>query len=492
MEYGIPKKKLNKPKEFIGGSVPDIKNKTKLKKKSDKKSPIKKKILHPKKKIYSNVGSITSIKESDQNKRPSRPMSESVAMPDSEEELYSEENYSHSDSDYAPSGNGSESEDKDETFDDGEASCQNNINNKKRKSSKKRKKSSDSDDEFNQYTKKEKIKKNKDDGNIDNYLTRIEKWKKERIKRKHEKILRDEDLDSEDEEENCYELFEGGYKIPLSIWKKLYKYQKTCVRWLWELHSQGSGGILGDEMGLGKTIQIISFLVGLSYSRLYSSNNQWKGLGPVLIVAPATVLHQWVKEFHKWWPPFRVAVLHDSGSFTGTTFGLIQSINKQCGILIVSYTGIRGHLKDLLRFNWHYLILDEGHKIRNPEAQITVAVKRFPTPHRLILSGSPIQNSLKELWSLFDFVFPGKLGTLPVFMMEFAVPITQGGYSNANKLEVQTAFKCACILRDTINPYLLRRMKNDVREHLELPDKNEQVIVLKLFYEDEFYTKAKL
>lgn len=98
------------------------------------------------------------------------------------------------------------------------------------------------------------------------------------------------------------------------------------------------------------------------------------------------------------------------------------------------------YLDDLLRHHWHYIILDEGHKIRNPDAQATLAVKQFRTPHRLILSGSPIQNNLRELWSLFDFVFPGKLGTLPVFMAEFAVPITHGGYANATETQVFSCF----------------------------------------------------
>ncbi len=89
--------------------------------------------------------------------------------------------------------------------------------------------------------------------------------------------------------------------------------------------------------------------------------------------------------------------------------------------------------------------------------------------------GSPLQNNLKELWSLFDFIYPGKLGTLPVFMQQFSVPITQGGYSNATRIQVATAYKCATVLRDTINPYLLRRMKADVKHHINLPQKNEQV-----------------
>lgn len=191
-------------------------------------------------------------------------------------------------------------------------------------------------------------------------------------------------------------------------------------------------------------------------------------------------MHQWVLEFHKWWPPFRVAILHESGSYSGSKKTLIKSIQDSNGILITSYVGIVSNQDEILRYQWHYVILDEGHKIRNPDAQATLIVKQVATPHRIILSGSPLQNNLKELWSLFDFVYPGKLGTLPAFMEQFAVPITLGGYSNASEVQVATAFKCATILRDIINPYLLRRMKQDVKTHINLPEKNEQVLFCKM------------
>lgn len=191
-------------------------------------------------------------------------------------------------------------------------------------------------------------------------------------------------------------------------------------------------------------------------------------------------MHQWVQEFHKWWPPFRIAILHESGSYSGSKKTLIKSIQDSNGILITSYVGIVSNQDEILRYQWHYIILDEGHKIRNPDAQATLTVKQVATPHRIILSGSPLQNNLKELWSLFDFVYPGKLGTLPAFMEQFAVPITLGGYSNANEVQVATAFKCATILRDIINPFLLRRMKDDVKTHLNLPEKNEQVLFCKM------------
>lgn len=119
-------------------------------------------------------------------------------------------------------------------------------------------------------------------------------------------------------------------------------------------------------------------------------------------------------------------------------------------------------------------------KIRNPDAEVTIACKRLRTPHRLLLSGTPIQNDLRELWSLFDFVFPGRLGTLPVFLSEFADPIKRGGYSNASPMQVQLAYRCALVLRDLINPYLLRRQKKDCKEVNRMPGKTEQVLFCKL------------
>ncbi|XP_010735853.3 DNA excision repair protein ERCC-6 [Larimichthys crocea] len=351
------------------------------------------------------------------------------------------------------------------------------------KGAKKAKKKEESEEEYcpesseEEEDEKAKDKKCKDDGDIEYYRQRIRKWKRQRLREREAKRERGEELTDDSDEE-----FDEGFKVPGFLWKKLFKYQQTGVRWMWELHCQQAGGILGDEMGLGKTIQVISFLAGLSYSKLRTrgSNYRYVGLGPTVIVCPATVMHQWVKEFHTWWPPFRVAVLHETGSFTSNKEKLIPEIASCHGILITSYSAVRNMQDTLQRWDWHYVILDEGHKIRNPNAGVTTACKQFRTPHRFILSGSPMQNNLKELWSLFDFVFPGKLGTLPVFMEQFSVPITMGGYSNASPVQVQTAFKCASVLRDTINPYLLRRMKADVKANLSLPDKNEQVLFCRL------------
>uniref|UniRef100_A0A0R3S1B2 DNA repair and recombination protein RAD54-like n=1 Tax=Elaeophora elaphi TaxID=1147741 RepID=A0A0R3S1B2_9BILA len=280
------------------------------------------------------------------------------------------------------------------------------------------------------------------------------------------------------QEGSDFHELKNDIKIPNDCWKKLYKYQKTGVRWLNELHNQCVGGILADEMGLGKTVQVISFLRALAFSRLEDRGFKFSGLGTVLVICPTTLIHQWLKEFHKWFPLCRVAILHSSGSFQGQSAQLIQKMvvpRSDGNVLLTSYGTFAKNRKHLVDKTWHYVILDEGHKIRNPEAQITLAVKEVCTPHRLILSGSPLQNSLREL-SLIDFVYPGRLGALKSFMDKFSIPITQGGYANATAVQVRTAYKCACILRDAINPYLLRRLKKDVEVSINLPAKTEQVL----------------
>ncbi|XP_077491525.1 DNA excision repair protein ERCC-6-like isoform X2 [Amblyomma americanum] len=327
-------------------------------------------------------------------------------------------------------------------------------------------------------SRKKLARKLTDDGNYAAYLRRLKEHRRLRLLEKHRRIVESDGSD-DGSEESAIDI-DDEFRVPKEIWNKLYRYQQTGVRWLWELHRLNCGGIVGDEMGLGKTVQTIAFLAGLRHSRLHSPGDSFTGLGPVLLVCPATVMHQWVREFHRWCPPLRVAILHESGSYAGNKESLVKQMIRANGVLVTSYACVAKLSGPLHKHDWHYVILDEGHKIRNPDAQTTLACKQFRTTHRLILSGSPIQNSLRELWSLLDFVFPGKLGTLPVFMQEFAVPITQGGYANASEVQVQTAYRCASALRDIIRPYLLRRMKEDVRSHLQLPAKSEQVLFCRL------------
>lgn len=107
-------------------------------------------------------------------------------------------------------------------------------------------------------------------------------------------------------------------------------------------------------------MQVIAFLAALSYSQQPGRGCSWRGLGPSLILAPTTLLHQWVAELHAWWPPLRVAVLHSSGTHSGSKLNLIRAINSSGGVLVMSYQAVTTVIDSLNKFNWHYVILDEG------------------------------------------------------------------------------------------------------------------------------------
>jgi DNA excision repair protein ERCC-6 len=298
--------------------------------------------------------------------------------------------------------------------------------------------------------------------------------------------------------------YEGGLEIPAWVNNRLFPYQRLGVRWMWELHCQGAGGVVGDEMGLGKTVQVSSFVGAMAANRYIDS---------VLIVAPATMLSHWLSELAVWAPGLRRVMVHRSGESDGVSRvasrGMLRSLEKWLKraradrvneaiderdfdeqgadafvgtgyAIVTTYESIRRSPDVWINHDWSYVVLDEGQKIRNPDADVTLACKRLRTPNRLLMSGTPIQNDLRELWSLFDFIFPGRLGTLPAFEAEFAEPIKRGGYSNASPMQVQLAYRCALVLRDLINPYLLRRQKKDIKEVNRMPGKTEQVLFCRL------------
>ncbi|KAJ3953100.1 DNA repair protein rhp26 [Colletotrichum tropicale] len=336
-----------------------------------------------------------------------------------------------------------------------------------------------------------------DDGNESNYKSRLADWVKRRSRARRRRAEADGVELVEDDEEEWFKpspdhpdhVFGNGLKLPGDIHPSLFAYQKTGVHWLAELYEQGVGGIIGDEMGLGKTVQAIAMVAALHYSKKLDK--------PVIVVVPATVMKQWVNEFHRWWPPLRVSILHSSGSgmmnqheddsdlddggeSTNRVAArrIVNRVVKHGHVLVTTYAGLQSYNEELLQHSWGYAILDEGHKIRNPNAEITVACKHLNTVNRVILSGTPIQNNLTELWSLFDFIFPMRLGTLVSFRTQFELPIKQGGYANATNLQVMTAEKCATTLKETISQYLLQRLKIDVAS--DLPEKTEQVLFCKL------------
>lgn len=344
-----------------------------------------------------------------------------------------------------------------------------------------------------------------DDGNEVHYKGRLRDWVDRRSRARRARRQKREDDDGNESGDDVEEwrkpapdfpdqVFDDGLKLPGDIHPSLFGYQKTGVQWLSELYKQQVGGIVGDEMGLGKTVQLIAFIAALHYSGRLNK--------PVIVVAPATLLRQWVGEFHRWWPPLRVSILHSSGSGmlnperednydlnnfssvirrsrnAGAAKHVVNTVVKKGHVLVTTYTGLQTYADELLGVEWEYAVLDEGHKIRNPNADITLTCKELNTPNRVILSGTPVQNNLTELWSLFDFIYPMRLGTLVSFREHFEIPIKHGGYANASNVQVVTAEKCAEALKEAISEYLLQRLKVDVAA--DLPEKTEQVLFCKL------------
>ena len=197
----------------------------------------------------------------------------------------------------------------------------------------------------------------------------------------------------------------------------------------------------------------------------------------VLIVAPGTLLEHWMRELAIWAPGLRRILARSSQPpSTNVLHKWLQHARRErwnealddedweehqswCGTgycVVTTYEQLRRNADSYGRgrsqHTWSYVVLDEAQHIRNPDAEVTVACKQVPTRHRLAMTGTPIQNDLRELWSLVDFCFPGRLGTLPASEQEFAVTIKRGRYTNATPVQVQLAYRCAWQVPRTRRP----------------------------------------
>ncbi|XP_020088480.1 protein CHROMATIN REMODELING 24 [Ananas comosus] len=277
------------------------------------------------------------------------------------------------------------------------------------------------------------------------------------------------------------------YKLPDKIVKKLYPHQRDGLKWLWSLHCKATGGILGDDMGLGKTMQICAFLVGLFHSLL---------IRRALVVAPKTLLVHWMKELSV------VGLGEKIRDYSGTNANArnyeLQYTLKEGGILLTTYDIVRNNYKAIrgsLYANaddtdeeiiWDYVILDEGHIIKNPKTQRAKSLVEIPSDHRIVISGTPIQNNLKELWALFNFCCPEVLGDKDEFKIRYENAILRGNDKNASDREKHIGSTVAKELRERIKPYFLRRLKSEVfleddsAKTAKLAKKNEIIVWLKL------------
>ena len=229
-------------------------------------------------------------------------------------------------------------------------------------------------------------------------------------------------------------------------------YQKRGFSWLVFIHELGTGGILADDMGLGKTLQTIALLL--------HTKNKDKKRKLNLVVAPTSVVPNWQREIDKFAPSLKTVVWHGPDR-------LEQRVElEDADVMITSYALLRRDEELLGELDLRYVILDEAQHIKNPLSATARAAKRMRSERRLALTGTPIENRLSEIWSIFDFVAPGLLGSLKAFEERYSRPIDRGDQESANKL------------RTIIQPLVMRRTKKEVAP--ELPEKIEQEIVVPL------------
>ncbi|MCX7921336.1 MAG: DEAD/DEAH box helicase [Clostridia bacterium] len=244
------------------------------------------------------------------------------------------------------------------------------------------------------------------------------------------------------------------FKIPEGLNANLREYQKFGFKWLKTLSAYKLGGILADDMGLGKTIQIITLIL---------SDKKEYGQAPSLIVVPTSLVSNWCAEVERFAPELRVVTISGNKDERAKQ---MEDINE-ADMVITSYPLIRRDIDDYHNYSFRYCVLDEAQHIKNPNSQGSKAVKQIKAQKRLALTGTPVENALTELWSIFDFVMPGYLFSHKKFTDKYERPIVK----EESKHELEELGK-------QIKPFVLRRLKRDVLR--ELPEKIENKMLAEL------------
>ncbi|KAJ1949722.1 TATA-binding protein-associated factor mot1, partial [Linderina macrospora] len=282
------------------------------------------------------------------------------------------------------------------------------------------------------------------------------------------------------------------FKIPVRINATLRKYQQEGVDWLAFLDKYELHGVLCDDMGLGKTLQTICIIASdhfLRSQRLAASGGQAADCRPLpsLVICPPTLIGHWEQEIKHYTETLRPLCY---GGVPAERRSLVPQIAaNKADVVIMSYDVVRNDIEYLQGQNWNYCVLDEGHVIKNAKTKLTQAVKRVKARRRLILSGTPVQNNVIELWSLFDFLMPGFLGTERQFNELYGKPILasrDAKQTSQAHINGELALKA---LHKQVLPFLLRRMKEDVLQDLPpkiIQDYHCELSPLQKFLYEEF------
>jgi ATP-dependent helicase STH1/SNF2 len=294
-----------------------------------------------------------------------------------------------------------------------------------------------------------------------------------------EEFLRDDESDEDGDEEQDnrkIDYYAVAHRIKEEITSQpsilvggtLKEYQLKGLQWMISLYNNNLNGILADEMGLGKTIQTISLLTYLIEKK--------KQNGPFLVIVPLSTLTNWNLEFEKWAPAISRVVYKGPPLARKQQQQQIRYGNFQ--VLLTTYEYIIKDRPILSKIKWIHMIIDEGHRMKNSNSKLSATLTQYySTRYRLILTGTPLQNNLPELWALLNFVLPTIFKSVKSFDEWFNTPFANTGGQDKMELTEEEQILVIRRLHKVLRPFLLRRLKKDVEK--DLPDKTEKVIKCK-------------
>ncbi|KAK6359092.1 hypothetical protein TWF696_000259 [Orbilia brochopaga] len=270
-----------------------------------------------------------------------------------------------------------------------------------------------------------------------------------RTEKEEDAELLEDEINAEDSEQKT--IFSES---PSYIQGQMRDYQVAGLNWLISLHENGISGILADEMGLGKTLQTISFIGYLRFIRSID--------GPHLVIVPKSTLDNWKREFARWIPEIHTLVLQGAKEDRQELINQ-RLLTEDFDVCITSYEMVMREKHHLKKFAWKYIIVDEAHRIKNEESSLSKIVRMFDSQGRLLITGTPLQNNLHELWALLNFLLPDVFGSSEAFDQWF----------ESSGHDQDTVVKQ---LHKVLRPFLLRRVKSDVEKSL-LPKKECNIYV---------------
>ncbi|KAI4327585.1 hypothetical protein L6164_020025 [Bauhinia variegata] len=260
--------------------------------------------------------------------------------------------------------------------------------------------------------------------------------------------------------------------IPLLTGGKLKPYQLKGVKWLISLWQNGLNGILADQMGLGKTIQTIGFLAHL----------KGKGLdGPYLIIAPLSTLSNWVNEISRFAPSLSAIIYHGNKKERDEIRRkhMPRTIGPKFPIVVTSYEVAMNDARRYFKsYHWKYVVIDEGHRLKNSNCKLVKMLRFLSVENKLLLTGTPLQNNLAELWSLLNFILPDIFSSLEEFESWFNLSGKSNNGATEEDLEEKRRAEVVAKLHAILRPFILRRMKADVEQML--PRKKEIILYANL------------